>query len=599
LFQDCGITGAGDNTVDIRGAVSQDSSTMKNPMKVLLMCSLLLTATAYPQAIPHLEKRSGVTQLIVDGKPFLALSGELANTAPSDLEYMNRMMPILARQVHVNTVLTALAWAWIEPQEGKYDFHFADAAIENANKCNLRLAWLWFGSWKNGMSSFAPGWVKANQDRFPKAQIQKGGSVEILSTFSQNNLKADARAFAALMRHVREVDKNHRVIMVQVENEVGMLGDSRDRSPAANQAFGKAVPAEFMDYLQKHKDALLPEFRAGWEAGGFKGAGTWEEVFGKGMKTDEIFMGWNYARYVDQVVEAGKGEYAIPMFVNAWLPAATDKGPGDYPSGGPQAHMHDIWRAGAPHVDMLCPDIYMTNFPELAALFSRSGNPLFIPECAGVIHGAANAFYAIGQFKAVGYSSMGIGELQRLTAFRAGEAGSVAPAEVSDLPLPRAYATLSQLAPLVLEHQTNGTIAGAWLNSANPNTKIKLGGYILNVSLSGWGRSASSDVPMGYGIFMATAPDEFLMAGDNLLVTFSADPAGPEFVGLTEQAAGRFENGKWMVTRYLSGDDSTVRKDLANAVAEHQSGFGVRLMSQPHLSFAERAIQRVKLYRYK
>src|SRR5208283_2459703 len=105
-----------------------------------------------------------------------------------------RMMPILASQVHANTVLTALAWAWIEPQEGKYDFHFADAAIEHANQCNLRLVWLWFGSWKNGMSSFAPAWVKTNQARFPKAQIQNG-SVEILSTFSENNLQADARAF--------------------------------------------------------------------------------------------------------------------------------------------------------------------------------------------------------------------------------------------------------------------------------------------------------------------------------------------------------------------------------------------------------------------
>jgi hypothetical protein len=571
---------------------------MRIPAKNLLLCALLLTTSAYPQVIPHIEKRGAATQLIVDGKPFLALSGELANTAPSDLDYMKRMMPILAGQVHVNTVLTALAWAWIEPQEGQYDFHFADAAIENANQCDLRIAWLWFGSWKNGMSSFAPAWVKTNQDRFPKAQLQNG-SVEILSTFSENNLQADARAFAALMRHVRQVDKNHRVIMVQVENEVGMLGDSRDRSPAANLAFGKPVPGEFMDYLQKHKDSLLPEFRTIWEAAGFKTSGAWEEIFGKGMKTDEIFMAWNYARYVDKVVAAGKAEYAIPMFVNAWLPAPTDKGPGDYPSGGPQAHNHDIWRAGAPHVDMLCPDIYMTNFAELAALYSRSGNTLFIPECAGDIHGAANAFYAIGQFRAVGYSSMGIGELQRLTTFRAGEAGSVAPASVTNLPLPQAYATLSQIAPLVLEHQAGGTIAGAWLNQQTPNTKIKLGGYILNVSLSGWGRSAASDVPMGYGLFMATATNEFLMAGDNLLVTFSADTPEPEFVGLTEQAAGRFENGKWMVTRYLSGDDSTVRKDLANAVAEHQSGFGVRLMSQPHLSFAERAIQRVKVYRYK
>ncbi|MGA2721533.1 MAG: DUF5597 domain-containing protein [Bryobacteraceae bacterium] len=607
-------------------------------MKILLMCTLL-TVAAYPQAPSHMEKRGQATQLIVDGKPFLALSGELANTAPSNLDYMRHIFPILASQVHLNTVLTAMAWAWIEPQEDKYDFHLADAAIELANKSDLRIAWLWFGSWKNGESNFTPGWVKANQDRFPRAQIQNGKSVEILSTLSQSNWQADARAFAALMRHVREVDKNHRVIMAQVENEVGLLGDSRDRSPAANEAFAKPVPKEFMDYLQKHKedrlpalsknafgefrfgaadsaDNLLPEFRKIWEAAGFKTSGTWEEVFGKGVKTDEIFMGWNYARYLDKVAEAGKREYNVPMFANAWLNAPADKGPGDYPSGGPQAHMHDIWRAGAPHIDMLCPDIYATNFSELAALYSRSGNPLFIPESAGDIHGAANAIYAIAQHKAVGYSMMGVGELQRMTAFRAGDAPPTAPADVENLPLPQAYATLTQLAPLVLEHQSNGTIGGAWLNKDNPDTQIKLGGYILNVSLWGWGRRSVSDVPigfnatalkaldvvpdsMGYGIFMATGPDEFLMAGDNVLVTFSAGTPGPAIVSLAEQEAGRFENGKWVVTRYLGGDDSTLRRDLANAVAMNQSGFGVRLFSQPHLSFAERAIQRVKVYRYK
>ena len=607
-------------------------------MKILTIYALAAVA-AYAQAVPHMEKRGDAMQLVVDGKPFLALSGELANTAPSDLDYMQRIFPILARQVHLNTVLTPMAWAWIEPQEGKYDFHLADAAIENANKCDLRIVWLWFGSWKNGQSNFAPAWVKANQDRFPRAQIQNGKSVEILSTLSQSNVQADARALAALMRHVREVDKNHRVIMVQVENEVGLLGDSRDRSPAANEAFGKPVPKELMDYLQKHKedrlpalsitpigefrfgpaesaDNLLPELRKIWEATGFKTSGTWEEVFGKGVQTDEIFMGWNYARYVDQVAEAGKREYPIPMFVNAWLNAPADKGPGDYPSGGPQAHMHDIWRAGAPHLDMLCPDIYMPNFAELAARYSRSGNPLFVPESAGDIHGAANAFYAIGQYKAVGYSTMGVGELQRLTAFRATDAGPTVPTDVENLPLPAAYATLSQLAPLVLEHQSNGTIAGAWLNKDNPDTQIKLGGYILNVSLWGWGRRSVSDVPigynatalkaldvvpdvMGYGIFMTMGPDEFLMAGDNVLVTFSTATPGPEVVGLAEQEAGRFENGKWVVTRYLGGDDSTLRRDLANAVAMNQSGFGVRLFSQPHLSFAERAIQRVKVYRYK
>ena len=468
-----------------------------NRRKLSLLLGLLVV-TAYGKAladfpIPHMEQRGAARQLIVDGKPFLALSGELANTAPSDLEYMRRMMPILAHQVHLNTVLTPVAWAWIEPQEGKFDFSLVDAALENANRCNLRIVWLWFGSWKNGASNFTPTWVKANQDRFPKAQITSGKSVEILSTLSENNCQADARALAALMRHVREVDKSRRVIMVQVENEVGLLGDSRDRSPQANEAFGQPVPKQFLDYLQKHKDGLLPEFRKIWEAAGFKTSGTWEEVFGKGNKTDEIFMGWNYACYVDKVAAAGKGEYDVPMFANAWLVAATDRGPGDYPSGGPQDHMHDIWRAAAPHIDMLCPDVYVPNFSEMAARFSRSGNTLFVPECAGDVHGAANAFYAIGQHNAVGYSTMGVGELQRLTAFRAGAAGPQAPTDVENLPLPLAYATLSQLAPLVLEHQAKGTIAAAWLLPDKPATEIKLGGYTLNVSLGGWGRRTAPD----------------------------------------------------------------------------------------------------------
>ena len=263
---------------------------------------------------------------------------------------MQRMMPILAKQVHLNTVLTPVAWAWIEPEEGKFDFSLVDAALENADKSDLRIVWLWFGSWKNGASNFTPTWVKANQDRFPKAQITSGKSVEILSTLSENNQQADARALAALMRHVRQVDKSRRVIMVQVENEVGLLGDSRDRSPAANAAFAQPVPKPFLDYLQQHKNDLLPEFRKIWETAGFKTSGTWEEVFGKGNKTDEIFMGWNYARYVNKVTEAGKGEYPVPMFANAWLVAAADKGPGDYPSGGPQDHMHDIWRGGPAYI---------------------------------------------------------------------------------------------------------------------------------------------------------------------------------------------------------------------------------------------------------
>jgi len=143
-----------------------------------------------------------------------------------------------------------------EPQEGKFDFAFVDSQIQGAQTHNLRLVFLWFGSWKNGVSSYIPAWVKTNQERFPRVQDKEGKGIETLSTLSAANRDADARAFAALMRHIKEVDTYRTVVMIQVENEVGVLGDSRDRCEAANQAFAGPVPKELMDYLGSRKDSL-------------------------------------------------------------------------------------------------------------------------------------------------------------------------------------------------------------------------------------------------------------------------------------------------------------------------------------------------------
>ncbi len=547
--------------------------------------------------LPHLEKRGQATQLMVDGKPFLVLAGELSNTVSSDTERMKVVWPVLANQVHMNTVLTGVSWDWIEPEEGKYDFRLVDQLIESAKQNNVRIVWLWFASWKNGLSSFAPAWVKAAQERFPRAQIRGGKTIEVLSTLSHNNLQADARAFAALMRRTREVDKTHRVIMVQLENEVGVLGDARDRSPEADQAFAGAVPPELMEYLVKNKQNLLPEFKEVWETAGAKTSGTWAQVFGTSSKADEIFMGWNYARYINGVAEAGKKEYSIPMFVNAWIVQPEDKGPGDYPSGGPQAHMHDVWRAGAPAVDLLCPDIYLPDFTGITSQYSRSGNALFVPESAGDLRGAANAFYAIGQQKAIGYSPFGIDNIARLQGFGPDgpqPSASQPPPDVESLPFSLAYKTLAQLAPSILEHQSKGTIAAVSLSRQNPDLQIKLGGYILNVGLPR-NRRTPNAVPdlTGYGIFMATGPDEFLLAGNNIQITFTPDTPGPPFAGIARQENGHFENGKWMITRYLGGDDSVLRYDIATVADMGQSGSGVRLSAPDH------GIQRVKLYRYR
>ena len=334
----------------------------------MLMCSLAVAASqsnsrtapaASASDIPHLQKQGTATQLIVDGKPFLARCGELLNNSATSLEYMK---PVWAKLVetNLNIVIAGVSWAQIEPAEGKFDFKVVDGVIEGARSHNLRLVLIWFASWKNGLSSYPPDWLKKDFARYPRVQIEKGRTIELLSTLSDANRDADAHAFAALMRHVKEVDgRNHTVVMIQVENEVGVLGDSRDRSPAANKAFEGPVPKELMDYLQKNKETLIPEFRKVWEAAGSKTSGTWEEVFGQGPGTDEIFMAWNYARYVGRVAAAGKAEYPIPMYANAWLyGGGRPNSPGRTPSGGPLPHVMDLWRAGAPSIDIVSPDLY-------------------------------------------------------------------------------------------------------------------------------------------------------------------------------------------------------------------------------------------------
>jgi hypothetical protein len=578
-----------------------------------VVCALAISA-AYAQtrpadsAVPHLEKRGLATQLIVDGKPFLILGAEPPTSGPSNLVYLRYMLQVQA-DTHQNTSAIAVGWNWIEPQKGKYDFRIPDAMIEDASEIGQRIVLVWFGSWKNGDSGFVPVWVKADQDQFPRAQVGEGKTVECLSTLSENNWQADARALAALMRHIREVDRTHRVILVQVENEIGINHDSRDKSPLANKAFAAPVPAELMGYLQKHKDELHPELRKVWEAAGMKTSGTWEEVFGKGPEADEIFMAWNYARYINRVVEAGKKEYPIPMFVNVW----GTQGWGRSPRGEAIDHVLDIWKAGAPLVDMSCPDAYMgrqgaaNHIVDITKRYARPDNPFFTVEASDGEMGAAHAMYAIGQQRAIGYSGMGNdGLLDWFTKTGINSpawhtpAGMDSPTRLfgfggpgSDKPLPpvppeyeakalsQAFLTLSQIAPQILEHQSKGSIAGVVVDKQTPDEKVKLGNYILNVGLPR-GRGQQSVVPdlIGYGVFMAVGPDEYLVAGNNLHITFTPDTPGPPIAGLAEQEAGRFDNnGKWVATHFLGGDDSSD--------------------SVVRVSWGERAIQRVTLYRYR
>lgn len=566
-------------------------SLLRNAACCMLVFATLSCTSKDKQSLPHLQKQGTATQLIVDDKPYLILGGEVSNTASSSLAYMDTIWPKL-NKMNLNTVLVAVAWAWVEPEEGKFDFSLVDGLLEGARKHNLRVVFLWFGSWKNGISSFVPAWVKADQKRFPRVQIKSGKSLEILSTLSDTNRSYDIRAYTAFMRHIREVDsKQQTVIMIQLQNEVGVLGDSRDRSIAANEAFAKKVPKGLMDYLQTHKTTLLPELRQVWETAGSKTTGTWEDVFGVAPATDELFMAWNYAQYMDKMAAAGKTEYPLPVFTNSWIVQPEDKGPGDYPSGGPEPLTMELWKAGAPSIDFNAPDIYLPNFDEWVGLFSRKDNPLFVPESRADLGGAANAFYAIGQHASIGYSPFGIDNTARLLTMRPG-IGAKTPEVIENLPLSKAYATLRQLSPLILEHQGNGSIAAAWLNAQKPTQDILLGNYKISVERWNNRRNPEQVAELGYGLFIAVGPDEYLISGYDIKVIFTPVTPGPSIAGLASVETGTFENGRWIPGRKLSGDDILLRYDLGAAAEVNQSGSGLQFRGYTN------TIQRVKLYRY-
>jgi len=355
------------------------------------------------------------------------------------------------------------------------------------------------------------------------------------------------------------------VIMIQVENEVGMIPDARDYYAGATKAFESTVPAELMSYLQGHKGELQPEFKTVWEKTGFKTSGTWEEVFGKGLQTDEIFTAWDYARYVEEVTTAGKKEYRLPMYVNAAL-IREGYVAGQYPSGGPLPHIMDIWKAGAPSIDFLAPDIYHGSFVDWSSKFRRADNPLFVPE-AGLSHrSAADAFYTIGQHDAIGFCPFSI--------------ESIDPAGHR---LTRSYGVLTQLAPVILENQGKGVMAGVSVERSRPETNVKFGKYEMTVSFELLDRYAvqpDETDPRGGGMIIRLGADEFILAGSGLIVTFRSTNSERPFAGILSIDEGVYENGVWKPGRRLNGDQS------------HQG----RHLRLPYRDFG---IQRVTLYQYK
>ena len=362
------------------------------------------------------------------------------------------------------------------------------------------------------------------------------------------------------MSHLRKTDSaNHTVIMVQVENEVGMIPEARDYSAAANAAFLSPVPTELTNYLASHRDSLAPELRKAWETHGSKAGANWPDTFGAGLPTDELFTAWTEGHYTGEVAARGKAIYPLPLYVNAAL-VRPGKLPGQYPSGGPLPHLFDIWRAAAPAIDFLSPDLYFPNFVEWARQYALPDNPMFIPETGrvGAAEMSANALYAYAQLNSMGYSVY---------------APEFLKAE-EEQTLRDAYDVIRQLTSVVLENQGTGHIVGIcapadFAGSVDLTPQpFTLGNYTFTVHFKepapiSTGAKVEPEIPGAHGgLIIQIGQDEFLVAGTGMVITFGTHGERDPVAGIASIREGNFVNGMWTPGRELNGDDDNQGRSL-------------------------------------
>ena len=524
------------------------------------------------------DKGKGM-QLYVNDKPFILFSGELHNSTSTSENYMKEIdVWEQIRRGNFNSVIASCSWDVIEKEEGKYDFASVDHLIRNARENGIKLVLIWFGSWKNGNSTYAPGYMKRNPGKYPLVKNQEGKYLDVLSTFGKASMQADSKAFAALMRHIREVDYDHTVVMIQAENEIGILGSVRDFSEPAQKAWKGQVPSDLIDYLTAHQGHLYPELERVWKENGYKKIGTWEDVFGKsttedsGLQcfpyyTEEIFQAYHYAKYVEEVVKAGRKELNLPVFVNNWLRQPGMAVPGTFPSGSPLPEVLDVWRAAAPSVDFIAPDIYIDQFDWVLSEFSRSGNPIFIPECRGDV---SKALYAYGEYDAFGFAPFGFDGPQR---------GGFGVSEEEFENISQSYSILSGMGEMLSMNHASDHMRGLLVTEDDPNPSVEMGDYILTATSSvrnrrafNYGQGAENmaqenavlasmsrqNAPSG-ALIIQTSRDEFYIVGINVSFRFSMkDPkaGGSAKTDLIEE--GTFKDGKWLPGRSLNGDENRV-----------------------------------------
>lgn len=512
-------------------------------MKKEILISFALMAFTIAKSfgqMPAIIEKNGRHELLVDGKPFFILGGQAHNSSG-----WPAMLPGVwsaIETMRANTLEVPIYWEQLEPEEGKFDFSLIDTLLVQARQHNVRLVLLWFATWKNGSNHYMPLWMKTNAARYPNITGKNGKPVDSPSPIYKATLDADMKAFASVMKYLKNADPQHTVIMMQVENESGAWGSVRDYSATAQKLFEEKVP-----------DALLVPsvLKALNVAAGT--SGSWQKVFGE--RADEHFQAWYVARFIGQVAAAGKAEYPLPMYVNAALrDPLTNPTADNYESGGPTDNVIPIWKVAAPAIDLVAPDIYIRGNEKILKvldLYSRPDNALFVPEAA-LSGDKVKYLYEVIALGGIGFSPFGIDEngIEKNNG------------EIAEklAPFAREYAMAAPMMHELAQWGFEGKIKAVVEPDDFAEQYIDLGAWKAIITFGGNGRANAAPVntnPTGKIMIVQLSENKFVLIGTGCHITFQ--PLGKNTgkawqYGKVEE--GKYENGKFKPIRILNGDET-------------------------------------------